>query len=56
MLCRERVETRDETREVEMQKTLIECGVLTVDEVRAMRGLPPLVTPTETTQTSEVGE
>ncbi|MBS1822545.1 MAG: phage portal protein [Acidobacteria bacterium] len=40
--CFNDLETRDETREVAMQKTLIECGVLTVDEVRQMRGLPPL--------------
>lgn len=40
--CFNDLETRDETREVEMQKTLIECGVLTVDEVRQMRGLPPM--------------
>jgi len=28
--------------EVQIQKALIEAGVLTVDEVRAMRGLRPL--------------
>jgi len=40
--CFNDLETRDETREVAMQRTLIEAGVLTVDEVREMRGLPPL--------------
>jgi HK97 family phage portal protein len=43
--CFNDLETRDETREVEMQKTLIECGVLTMDEVREMRGLPRLAKP-----------
>jgi len=56
--CFNDLETRDETREVEMQKTLIECGVLTVDEVREMRGLPPLAKPAvnEAHNTSEVGQ
>ncbi len=56
--CFNDLETRDETREVEMQKTLIEAGVLTVDEVRAMRGLPPLTKcdVENTTQTSEVDQ
>jgi len=36
------LEGRDEASEAAIQKTLIEAGVLTVDEVRAMRGLPPL--------------
>lgn len=39
------LESRDEMQEVQIQKTLIEAGVLTVDEVRAARGLAPL-TPT----------
>jgi HK97 family phage portal protein len=53
--CFNDLETRDETREVEMQKTLIECGVLTADEVREMRGLPPLTKPVnETHVQSEV--
>ncbi|MDE1176719.1 MAG: phage portal protein [Edaphobacter sp.] len=40
--CFNDLETRDEMSELEMQKTLLQCGVLTIDEVRAMRGLPPL--------------
>jgi HK97 family phage portal protein len=52
--CFNDLETRDETREVEMQKTLIECGVLTVDEVRQMRGLPPLSALSPSENQSEV--
>lgn len=40
--CFNDLESRDEMEEVQIQKTLIEAGVLTVDEVRAMRGLRPL--------------
>jgi phage portal protein BeeE len=40
--CFNELEGRDEMSEITIQKTLIEAGVLTVDEVRAMRGLPPL--------------
>ena len=40
--CFNELESRDEMEEVQIQKTLIEAGVLTVDEVRAMRGLRPL--------------
>jgi HK97 family phage portal protein len=40
--CFNELDGRDEATEVAIQKTLIEAGVLTVDEVRAMRGLPPL--------------
>jgi HK97 family phage portal protein len=40
--CFNELEGRDEATEAAIQKTLIEAGVLTVDEVRAMRGLPPL--------------
>lgn len=40
--CFNELEGRDEASEAAIQKTLIEAGVLTVDEVRAMRGLPPL--------------
>ena len=40
--CFNALESRDEMEEVQIQKTLIEAGVLTVDEVRAMRGLAPL--------------
>jgi HK97 family phage portal protein len=36
------LETRDELTEVQIQTQLLQAGVLTVDEVRAMRGLPPL--------------
>ena len=36
------LETRDEQQEVTMQVQLLSAGVLTVDEVRGMRGLPPL--------------
>jgi len=38
------LETRDDMQEVQMQTELLKAGVLTVDEVRAMRGLSPLVT------------
>jgi len=40
--CFNDLESRDEMEEVQIQKTLIDAGVLTVDEVRAMRGLRPL--------------
>jgi HK97 family phage portal protein len=42
--CFNELEGRDEASEAAIQKTLIEAGVLTVDEVRSMRGLPPLAT------------
>ena len=38
------LETRDEMEEVQMQTELLKAGVLTIDEVREMRGLPKLVT------------
>ena len=38
------LEARDETEEVQIQTELLKAGVLTVDEVRAMRGLGPMVT------------
>lgn len=44
--CFNDLESRDEMQEVQIQKALIEAGVLTIDEVRAQRGLAPL-TPTE---------
>ena len=44
--CFNELEGRDEMSEITIQKTLIEAGVLTVDEVRAMRGLPPLTSAT----------
>ena len=36
------LDARDEMTEVEMQTALLTAGVLTVNEVRAMRGLGPL--------------
>jgi HK97 family phage portal protein len=36
------LETRDELTKLQIQTQLLQAGVLTVDEVRAMRGLPPL--------------
>ena len=36
------LETRDEQTEVNLQVQLLTAGVLTVDEVRALRGLAPL--------------
>jgi hypothetical protein len=36
------VEAPNELEQAEIQQTLINCGVLTVNEVRRMRGLPPL--------------
>jgi capsid portal protein len=38
------LETRDEMEEVQIQTELLKAGVLTVDEVREMRGLPRLGT------------
>jgi len=37
------LESRDEMEEAQIQTELIRAGVLTVDEVRAMRGLEPLL-------------
>lgn len=39
------LESRDEMGELQIQTELLKAGVLTVDEVREMRGLPQLVTP-----------
>ena len=39
--CFNALETRDEQEEVAMQVQLLNAGVLSVAEVRAMRGLPP---------------
>jgi HK97 family phage portal protein len=39
------LETRDEMEEVQIQTELLKAGVLTVNEIRAMRGLP-ILTPT----------
>jgi HK97 family phage portal protein len=38
------LETRDEMEEVQIQTELLKAGVLTIDEVREMRGLPRLGT------------
>jgi phage portal protein BeeE len=38
------VDSRNELEEVEIQERLVRCGVLTVHEVREMRGLPKLLT------------
>ncbi len=40
--CFNELESRDELEEVQIQAELLRAGVLTVDEVRAMRGLLPL--------------
>ena len=37
------LDASDEMQEVQMQTALLEAGVLTVNEVRAMRGLAPMV-------------
>jgi hypothetical protein len=38
------LEARDEMEELQIQTELLKAGVLSVNEVRAMRGLPALVT------------
>jgi HK97 family phage portal protein len=38
------LDSRDEATEVQIQTQLLNAGVLTIDEVRAMRGLPALAT------------
>src|SRR5271170_2565439 len=40
--CFNDLESRDEMEELQIQTSLLQAGVLTVDEVRAMRGLGPL--------------
>jgi HK97 family phage portal protein len=40
--CFNDLESRDEMEELQIQTTLLTAGVLTVNEVRAMRGLAPL--------------
>ena len=40
--CFNDLESRDEMEELQIQTTLLNAGVLTVDEVRQMRGLGPL--------------
>jgi len=42
------LETRDEMEEVQIQTELLKAGVLTIDEVREMRGLSPLQAPSVT--------
>jgi HK97 family phage portal protein len=41
--CWNDLESRDEMQELKIQTELLQAGVLTVDEVRAMRGLSPVV-------------
>jgi HK97 family phage portal protein len=40
--CFNDLESRDQMEELQIQTTLLQNGVLTVDEVRAMRGLSPI--------------
>jgi phage portal protein BeeE len=40
--CFNDLESRDETEELHIQTSLLQAGVLTVDEVRGMRGLGPI--------------
>jgi phage portal protein BeeE len=40
--CFNDLESRDEMQELQIQTSLLEAGVLTVDEVRGMRGLGPV--------------
>jgi len=42
--CFNDLESRDEMEEVQIQTALLQAGVLTVDEVRSMRGLAPVST------------
>jgi phage portal protein BeeE len=44
------LESRDEQEEVAIQVQLLNAGVLSVAEVRAMRGLPPIAAPGEETE------
>jgi hypothetical protein len=39
------LDSRDEMTEVQIQTELLKAGVLTVEEVRTMRGLPVLASP-----------
>jgi HK97 family phage portal protein len=50
--CFNDLDSRNETEEVQMQTTLLKAGVLTVDEVRQMRGLAPL-TPSPTQEEAQ---
>lgn len=47
------LETRDELTELQIQTQLLQAGVLTVDEVRALRGLAPLQPPASTIVSEE---
>jgi phage portal protein BeeE len=49
------LEAPDELESVQMQVTLLQAGVLTVDEVRAMRGLAPLGSAAATDPVEEGG-
>src|SRR3984885_5206958 len=40
--CFNDLESRDEMQELQIQTSLLQAGVLTVDEVRAMRGMGPI--------------
>ena len=40
--CFNDLESRDEMQELQIQTTLLNAGVLTANEVRAMRGLGPI--------------
>jgi len=46
------LESRNEREEAEIQEILLRSGVLTVDEVRAMRGLPPKALPPRLTESA----
>jgi len=48
--CFNALDSRDESEEVKIQTALLTAGVLTIDEVRQMRGLAPL---SQNSQTSE---
>jgi HK97 family phage portal protein len=48
--CFNDLESRDEMEELQIQTALLSAGVLTVNEVRQMRGLAPLKTADEVTQ------
>ena len=48
--CFNDLESRDEMQELQMQTALLSAGVLTVDEVRQMRGLAPMKVVNEVAQ------
>ena len=48
--CFNELDARDEMTELQIQTTLLGAGVLTVDEVRQMRGLAPMKTADEVAQ------